>query len=54
MIAVAEFAQGAMENWGLITYRDILLLNDEGQTTAKNMEQTAKVPRLPRASISDE
>lgn len=43
MIAVAEFAQGAMENWGLITYRDTILQYDPQTTMAKALDATAKV-----------
>jgi len=32
LIAVPEFAMGAMENWGAITFREILLFNDESSS----------------------
>lgn len=34
LIAVPDFAAGAMENWGAITFREILLLVDENTSTA--------------------
>mmetsp|Transcript_25260 Transcript_25260/g.58860 ORF Transcript_25260/g.58860 Transcript_25260/m.58860 type:complete len:892 (-) Transcript_25260:139-2814(-) len=37
MIAIPEFAMGAMENWGLVTYREADLLIDE--KTASNQQR---------------
>eukprot|EP00049_Salpingoeca_infusionum_P010151 m.171714 g.171714 ORF g.171714 m.171714 type:complete len:874 (+) comp14559_c0_seq1:346-2967(+) len=37
MIAIPEFAAGAMENWGLVTYREVDLLIDE--TTASSAQR---------------
>ncbi|MFQ1021344.1 M1 family metallopeptidase [Tardisphaera saccharovorans] len=42
LIAVPEFAMGAMENWGAITFRDTSLLADEkvAQTTLRRIATT--------------
>ena len=40
LIAVPEFAMGAMENWGAITFREVLLLFDEN-TSAKMKRRSA-------------
>ncbi|KAM0675733.1 hypothetical protein GVAV_000508 [Gurleya vavrai] len=43
MVGIPEFAMGAMENWGLITYRKSSLLYDEKKsplTTKKNVAET--------------
>jgi len=37
MVAIPEFAAGAMENWGLVTYREVDLLID--QKTASNTQK---------------
>jgi aminopeptidase N len=43
MVAVPDFAAGAMENWGLITYRENALLYDEKNSDASLKEWVAAV-----------
>lgn len=43
MIAIPDFAAGAMENWGLVTYRDTALLYDPKTSTANNKQRVAVV-----------
>ena len=38
MIAIPDFSAGAMENWGLITYRETALLFKEGETSMSDRE----------------
>ena len=41
MIAIPEFAMGAMENWGLVTYREVDLLIDPALATAQQKQVSA-------------
>ncbi|XP_020585074.1 aminopeptidase M1 [Phalaenopsis equestris] len=43
MIAIPDFAAGAMENYGLVTYRETALLYDERHSAAANKQRVATV-----------
>ena len=43
MIAITEFAAGAMENWGLVTYREVDLLIDEKTASPQQKQRVAIV-----------
>ncbi len=43
MIAIPDFASGAMENWGAVTYRESALLVDENNSSASNKQWVALV-----------
>ncbi|XP_052749082.1 aminopeptidase N-like [Galleria mellonella] len=43
MVAIPDFSAGAMENWGLITYRETALLYDKTQSSFLNKERVAEV-----------
>ena len=42
-LAIPDFAAGAMENWGAITYREIALLIDEGNSSAGSRQRVAEI-----------
>lgn len=42
-IAIPDFGTGAMENWGLITYRETNLLYDPQQSASSNKQRVAAV-----------
>lgn len=42
-VALPDFSSGAMENWGLITYRETALLTDPATTTVASKQYVASV-----------
>jgi len=43
LIAIYDFKAGAMENWGLITFRDVYILYAPERSSTVNQEQVASV-----------
>ena len=43
MIAIPDFAAGAMENWGLMTYRETALLFSPNKSSESNKQRVAVV-----------
>lgn len=43
MAAIPDFAFNAMENWGLITYRETALLFDEQESSSANLQNVVRV-----------
>lgn len=43
MVSIPDFASGAMENYGLVTYRESALLYDENNSAAANKQRVAVV-----------
>ena len=48
LIAIPDFSAGAMENWGLVTYRERLLLVDPQDTSLQSKQLVALVVGEPR------
>ena len=48
MIAITEFANGAMENWGLVTYRVVDLLIDADTASAQQKQRVDRHRPNPR------
>jgi aminopeptidase N len=42
LVAIPDFSAGAMENWGLITFRTVALLHDTRHSTAREKERIAE------------
>lgn len=43
MLCCTEFAMGAMENWGLVTYREVDLMIDEAKASSQQKQRVAIV-----------
>lgn len=43
MVAIPEFAMGAMENWGLVTYREVDLLIDQKTASGQQKQRVGTV-----------
>jgi len=43
MVAIPEFAMGAMENWGLVTYREVDILINEHKASSQQKQRVATV-----------
>lgn len=43
MIAIPDFVSGAMENWGIVTYREARLLYDNQTSSTREMHDIVTV-----------
>jgi aminopeptidase N len=46
MIAIPDFSAGAMENYGLVTYRETALLFDERHSAAANKQRVGSIVQV--------
>ena len=46
MVAIPEFAMGAMENWGLVTYREVDLLIDVEKASSQQKQRCVFFERV--------
>ena len=44
MVAIPDFAAGAMENYGLVTYREVALLFDDKSSSASGKQNVSVIP----------
>lgn len=43
LVAIPDFVSGAMEHWGLVTFRETALLYDESISSTSNKQRVATV-----------
>lgn len=43
LIALPDFSAGAMENWGLVTFREVTMLHDEKISAPLNKQRVASI-----------
>lgn len=43
MVAIPDFVSGAMEHWGLVTYRETAVLYDSSTSSSANKQRVATV-----------
>jgi aminopeptidase N len=43
LAAIPDFVSGAMEHWGLVTFREVTLLYEEGVSSTSNKQRVATV-----------
>ena len=53
MIAIPDFVSGAMEHWGLITYRETNLLYDDRESSSANKQRVRDIFNVSRHQLTD-